>query len=83
MPVYLVELYTVSGVDDPSSFARLCQGTPVRYVRSILIPGDETCLHLVSADSLEVVAVMLRQCDLKVDRIVQAVAVRPRAGESG
>ena len=72
MPEYLVELYTVR---DPgiAVLARLGDGTSVRYLRSILIPGDETCLHLVEADSAENVADAFEQAGLAADRIVEAV----------
>ena len=77
MPEYLVELYTVT---DPDSavLARLGDGTAVRYLRSILIPGDETCLHLVEADSAEHVAEAFEQAGLAADRIVEAVDLQRR-----
>ena len=75
MPEYLVELYTVTGPDS-AELARL--GTAVRYVRSILIPGDETCLHLVEADSAEHVAEAFEQAGLTADRIVEAIDLQGR-----
>jgi Protein of unknown function (DUF4242) len=77
MPEYLVELYTVA---DPDSalLAHLGDGTAVRYVRSILIPGDETALHLVEADSAEHVAEAFEQAGLAADRIVEAVDLNQR-----
>jgi hypothetical protein len=75
MPEYLVELYTVTS-PDAADLARL--GTAVRYVRSILIPGDETCLHLVEADSAEHVAEAFEQAGLTADRIVEAVDLQGR-----
>jgi hypothetical protein len=77
MPEYLVELYTVT---DPDSalLARLGDGTAVRYLRSILIPGDETCLHLVEADSPERVAEAFERAGLEADRIVEAVDLQRR-----
>jgi len=75
MPEYLVELYTVAD-PDPAALARLGDGTAVRYLRSILIPGDETCLHLVEADSAEQVAEAFEQAGLKADRIVEAVGLQ-------
>jgi hypothetical protein len=72
MPEYLVELYTAA---DPgvAVLARLGDETTVRYLRSILIPGDETCLHLVEAESAENVAEAFEQAGLAADRIVEAV----------
>ena len=77
MPEYLVELYTVA---DPglAVLARLGEGTAVRYLRSILIPGDETCLHLVEADSAEDVADAFERAGVVADRIVEAVDLQGR-----
>lgn len=77
MPEYLVELYTVAG-PDAAALARLGDGTAVRYLSSILIPGDETCLHLVEADSAEHVAEAFEQAGLAADRIVEAVDLQRR-----
>ena len=43
---------------------------------SILIPGDQTCLHLVEADSAEHVADAFDQVGLQADRIVEAVGLQ-------
>jgi hypothetical protein len=77
MPEYLVELYTTADAD-PAVLARLGRGTAVRYLRSILIPGDETCLHLVEADSAEHVAEAFERAGLGADRIVEAVDLQRR-----
>jgi hypothetical protein len=76
MPEYLVELYSITANPDPVALAQLGDGTAVHYLRSILIPGDETCLHLVEADSVEQVAEALEQAGLKADRIVEAVGLQ-------
>ena len=77
MPEYLVELYSSNAsVDSADLAARLGDGSSVRYLRSILIPGDETCLHLVEADSVEQVAEAFRQAGLEADRIVEAVGLQ-------
>jgi hypothetical protein len=78
MPEYLVELYSVADPDS-AALAGLADGTTVRYLRSILIPGDETCLHLVVADSIERVARALEQAGLQADRIVEAIGLPARA----
>ena len=72
MPEYLVELYSVAS-PDAAVLARLADGDLVRYLRSIVIPGDEACLHLVEADSVEQVAAAFERAGLQPDRIVEAV----------
>jgi hypothetical protein len=79
MPEYLVELYSINADADPAALARLGEGTAVRYLRSILIPGDETCLHLVEADSVEQVAAAFKQAGLAADRIVEALGLQAPA----
>jgi hypothetical protein len=74
MPQYLVELYSVAD-PDPAALIRLGNRNVVRYLRSILIPGDETCLHLVEADSAKQVAEAFKQAGLEADRIVEAVGL--------
>ena len=76
MPEYLVELYSINANSDSAVLARLGDGNSVRYLRSILIPGDETCLHLVEADSVEQVGEAFEQAGLKADRIVEAVGLQ-------
>jgi hypothetical protein len=81
MTEYLVELYSITA--NPSvALARLREQNGVRYLRSIVIPGDETCLHLVEADSIEQVAQAFKRVGLKADRIVEAVGLQaPNAVE--
>jgi len=76
MPEYLVELYSSNANPDSAILARLGDGNSVRYLRSILIPGDETCLHLIEADSIEQAAEAFEQAGLEADRIVEAVDLR-------
>jgi hypothetical protein len=80
MPEYLVELYTTAD-PDPAALARLGHGLAVRYLRSILIPGDEACLHLVEADSVEHVGKAFEQAGLAADRIVEAVGLQAPTSE--
>jgi hypothetical protein len=79
MPEYLVELYSITGDPDSAALAQFGEGNNVRYLRSILIPGDETCLHLVEADSVEQVAEAFEQAGLAADRIVEAVGLQAPA----
>jgi hypothetical protein len=79
MPEYLVELYSITADPDSAALARLGDRNTVRYLRSILIPGDETCLHLVEAASAEQVAEAFELVGLEADRIVEAVGLRASA----
>ena len=80
MPEYLVELYCTSADrDSGAALARLSEGSTVRYLRSILIPGDETCLHLVEGGSAEQVAKAFEQVGLPADRIVEAFGLQASA----
>ena len=76
MPEYLVELYCITADPDSAALARLGDRSTVRYLRSILIPGDETCLHLVEAASAERVAKAFEQVGLPADRIVEAFGLQ-------
>jgi hypothetical protein len=49
------------------------EGTRVRYVRSIFVPEDETCLHMYRADSLEAVQAAAARASLRLDRIAEAI----------
>ena len=82
MTEYLVELYSITVNPDSAALARLGGRNGVRYLRSIVIPGDETCLHLVEADSAEQVADAFRQVGLEADRIVEAVGIGPAAADN-
>jgi hypothetical protein len=50
------------------------EGTPVRYVRSIFVPDDETWFVLCEADSEEAVREAAGRADLRFERIAEAVA---------
>ena len=79
MPEYLVELYSITADPDSAALARLGDRNTVRYLRSIVIPGDETCLHLVERASAEQVAETFAQAGLEADRIVEAVGLQGAA----
>jgi hypothetical protein len=48
-------------------------GTPVRYVRCILVPEDEICFHVFEAPSAAAVAEANERAALAGERIVEAV----------
>jgi Nickel responsive protein SCO4226-like len=75
MPEYLVELYSTAS-PQAAALARLGESGAVRYLRSILIPGDQTCLHLVEADSAREVAEAFDRAGLEADRIVEAIGLQ-------
>jgi hypothetical protein len=83
MPSYLVEVYVPrSRSEDARDSGRRArtlaeelsgQGTPVRYVRTTLVPHDETCFHFFEAASEEVVRELCRRAGIGSPRIVPAV----------
>ena len=74
MPSYLVEVY-VPNAEDARAAARQLrrEAGPVRYVRMTFLPGDETCFHLLVADSEDAVAEACRRAGLGSPRIVPAL----------
>jgi hypothetical protein len=78
---FLVETYTPAATDLAEIEARARRaateleraGTPVRYLRSIFVPGDETCFHLFEASSAEIVRETSERAGLSPQRIVEAV----------
>src|SRR5690242_9294473 len=84
MPEFLVELY-VSRVDAASirrsaERARRAaeelsdEGTPVRYLRAIFVPEDETCFQLYRASSVAAVRAVAPRAGLRFERISEAIA---------
>jgi hypothetical protein len=78
---YLVELYL--GRNDQASLAASAErtrlsaeeissaGTPVRYLRSIFVPEDETCFFLCEAESIDAVREVVQRAGLKFERVVE------------
>ena len=54
------------------------EGIRVRFVRSIFIPEDETCIHLYRADSIEAVRAAVTRASLPLERIAEAVTCVPK-----
>jgi hypothetical protein len=86
MPNYVVERYRSRS--DPDSLRamadRLAAGARseashghIRYVHTIFVPEDETCLHLFEADSEAEVRAVARQAGIDIDRIVPAEQIGP------
>jgi Protein of unknown function (DUF4242) len=83
MKKYLVELYeptarpaAVAAAAERAREAALeitREGTPVRYVRSLLIPEDQTCFHLFEGSSTESIDEASKRAALAYERIVEVV----------
>ncbi|HET7854823.1 MAG TPA: hypothetical protein VFL41_00035 [Gaiellaceae bacterium] len=82
MKQYLVETYVAKGAADlpaASAKARAAaeevtrQGQFVRYLRSILLPEDETWFHLFEGESEHAVARASEAAGLGRGRIVEAI----------
>jgi hypothetical protein len=84
MAEYLVELYVPDALvaDNGAELARMSatrmshNGVPIRLVRSIFLPEDETSLLLFEAASAEVVMQTALDAGLSVDRIAEATTNR-------
>lgn len=91
MPEFLVELYVARGdgaaVERSARGARQAaealsrEGRPVRYVRSLFVPEDETCFLLYEATTADDVEEAARRASIPVDHV--ALAVAGRDGELG
>jgi hypothetical protein len=50
------------------------EGTPVRFLRSIFVPEDETGFYLCEAASVEAVRELAKRAALPFERVVEAAA---------
>ncbi len=85
MPNYMVERtlpgYTGEQVADAAKSARQItaimtgEGTPIRYLRSTFIPGEDKCYCLFDGPSPDVVQTANDRAGLPVERIVEVVHV--------
>ena len=76
MPTFIVESYSADGaVADQRERAEQAGrlGTGIRYVRTTIVPGDETLLHLFEAASSEALRDAVAAAALGCDRIVEVV----------
>jgi hypothetical protein len=82
MPEFMVELYAPKADRAPvaawaerlnGAAAELtADGRPVRLLRSILVPEDETCFLLVEADSAETAQEAATRAALRFERVAEA-----------
>jgi hypothetical protein len=78
---FLVETYTPAGtafrvIEDRArqAAAELSRpGTPVRHLRPIFVPEDETCFYLLDATSRDAAADAIRRAGVSPQRISEAV----------
>lgn len=82
MPEFLVEQY-IASTDAPAvglaverarrgAAAVSTEGSPVRCLRAIFVPEDETCLLLFEAESAGAVRAAALSAGLRADRVVAA-----------
>ena len=79
MAEYLVESYVASPDAVACDAGRVREavaelaraGMSIRFVRSIFVPEDETCLFLIEADSSEVVREVARRAALPFEHVVE------------
>jgi len=80
MRSYVVEVYTPATADpEPIETAARhaaadmsASGTPVRYVRSIFVPLDEICFHLLDGPSADAVHEVTARAGIVPQRILEA-----------
>jgi len=86
MASYLIEAYTaIAGHELAESVARIDsvahamsrRGVPVRQLKAILVPDDETCFYLVDAPSAHAVELLARKAHFTFTRIVEVVEWGP------
>jgi hypothetical protein len=83
MPEYLLELYVAradaAAVEQGAERVRRAaeeysrEGTPVRYLRSIFVPDDETCFLIFEAPSADAVREVARRAALAFDHVAAAI----------
>jgi hypothetical protein len=86
VPNFLVEAYTPleSGVAEIERAASRAaaelsrEGTPVRYLRAIFVPADETCFYLFEAPTADVAGDASRRARIEYERIVETASLRSR-----
>lgn len=85
MPLYYVERslpgitpdqLTAAAARAKTTTARMTQeGTPVRYLRSTFIPGEDKCYCLFEGPTPDVVEEANRQAEIPYERVVDAMHI--------
>lgn len=86
MPEFLVELFVSrsdgGAVERGAEQARVAAeglsrgGTPVRFLRSIFVPEDETCFYLYEAGTAAAVCDAARRAGLPFERVSEAITAQ-------
>jgi hypothetical protein len=85
MGKYLVERYlpgitpdqltAAAGAAKSQAAAMFNQGTPVSYLRSTFVPGEEKCFCLFEGPSADAVRTVNERAEIPFERIVEAMHV--------
>ena len=85
MPKYMVERHLPGITSDQLSAAAARaksttaemskQGTPVRYLRSTFVPGEEKCYCLFDGPSVEDIEEVNKRAEIPYDRVVEAMHI--------
>jgi uncharacterized protein DUF4242 len=78
--LYLAEFYLPHA--DAADLAHRAQAAAqldeIRFVEAILVPGDESCFALFDAPSPDQVRSAGARAGITVDRVAEAISIRPR-----
>ena len=85
MPKYLVERYlpritseqlvAAAGRAKRTTMEMRQEGTAVRYLRSVFIPGEDKCFCLFDGPSADAVEQANRRAEIPFERVVEALSV--------
>ncbi len=85
MPKYMVERHLPGITADQSSAAAARaktttaqmseDGTPIRYLRSTFVPGEEKCYCLFEGPSADAVEQANQRAEIPYDRVVEAMHI--------
>jgi hypothetical protein len=68
----LADLGSVADRVAAAAAALTAAGRPVRYVRTVFVPGDETCFHFFEARALDDARAAAEEVEIDPDRVVEA-----------
>jgi hypothetical protein len=64
-----------AAIDTCGTFSR--EGRPIRYIRSMYVPGDDRCLCLFDAENADVVKAVNDEAGIPYTRIIEAMDLTP------